>query len=77
MAFSGKDILANLSDAKMYRYQINFTQALSKSNGVIAMLLHDSKKARQLTANLHYHFQRSVEPILLGRKYPRKHKAKP
>lgn len=78
MAFPVKDVLDNLSDAKMYRYQINFTQALSKSKGVIALLFHDSnKKIRQLIADLQYIFQRTVEPIRPGRKYPRKHKSKP
>ena len=77
MAFPVKDVVDNFNDAKMYRYQINFTQALSKSKGVIALLFHDSnKKIRQLITDLQYIFQRTVEPIRPGRKYPRKHKAK-
>ena len=78
MAFPVKDVLDNLNDTKMYRYQINFTQALSKSKGVVALLLHDlSRKIRRLIADLQYIFQRTVEPIRPGRKYPRKHKAMP
>ena len=41
VAFPVKDELDNINNANMYRYQINFTQALSKSKGVIALLFHD------------------------------------
>jgi hypothetical protein len=44
MAFHVKDALDKADDNKMYQYQINFTQALSKSKGVIALLFHDSNK---------------------------------
>ena len=78
LAFPVKDVLDNLNDTRMHRYQINFTQALSKSKGVIALLLHDSnRKIRRLIADLQHIFQRTVEPIRPGRKYPRKHKAMP
>ena len=78
MAFPVKDVLDNLNNTKMYRYQINFTQAISKSKGVIALLFHDSNnKVRRLIADLQYIFQRTIEPIRPGRTYPRKHKAKP
>jgi hypothetical protein len=61
-----------------HRYQINFTQALSKSKGVIALLFLDTERLiKRLIADLQYIFQRTVEPIRPGRKYPRKHKAKP
>lgn len=78
MAFHIKDRLNSDSELKKYQYQINFTQAFSKSKGVIALLFHDSfKKIKRLIADLQYIFQRTVEPIRPGRKYPRKHKAKP
>lgn len=78
MAFPIKDSLNSDSETKKHRYQINFTQAFSKSKGVIALLFHDSfRKIKRLIANLQYIFQRTVEPIRPGRKYPRKHKAKP
>ncbi len=78
MAFPIKDRLNNDSETKKHRYQINFTQAFSKSKGVIALLFHDSfRKSKRLIADLQYIFQRTVEPIRPGRKYPRKHKAKP
>ena len=78
MAFPIKDSLNSDSETKKHRYQINFTQAFSKSKGVIALLFHDSfRKSKRLIVDLQYIFQRTVEPIRPGRKYPRKHKAKP
>ncbi len=77
MAFPLKDSLKNDSGDKKYVYQINFTQALSKSKGVIALLFYETgNKIRQLIADLQNIFQRTVEPIRPGRKYPRNHKAK-
>jgi len=78
MAFPVQDRLANDSRIRKYQYQVNFTQALSKSKGVIALLFHDTtRRIRRLILDLQDIFQRTVEPIRPGRKYPRKHKAKP
>jgi hypothetical protein len=78
MAFPIKDAIDQDSQNKQYQYQINFTQALSKSKGVIVLLFHDTeKKIRRLIIDLQEIFQRTVEPIRPGRKYPRNHKAKP
>jgi hypothetical protein len=61
-----------------YVYHINFTQALSKSKAVIALLFHETiSKVVQLIADLQNIFQKTVEPIRPGRKYPRNHKASP
>ena len=61
-----------------HRYQVNFTQAISKSKGVIALLFLDaSRKIKRLIADLQYIFQRTVESVRPGRKYPRNHKVKP
>ena len=77
MAFPINDRLVNDSSTRTYKYQINFTQAFSKSKGVIALLLHDtSRQIRRLVADLQSIFQRTVEPIRPGRKYPRNHKTK-
>jgi hypothetical protein len=58
-----------------YVYHINFTQALSKSKGVIALLFNETiARVAQLIADLQNVFQRTVEPIRPGRKYPRRHK---
>ena len=59
-------------------YQINFTQALSKSKGAVALLLRGSgRQIRRLIDDLQTIFQRTIEPIRPGRKYPRKHKIRP
>jgi hypothetical protein len=63
------------SESRKFVYQINFTQALSKTKGVFALLLLRTKsKNMQLVADLFSIFQRTIEPIRPGRKYPRKHK---
>jgi hypothetical protein len=78
MAFSVQNCLDEDTSVTQYRYQINFTQAFSKSKGVMALLFHDTvRRIRRLIADLQYIFQRTVEPVRPGRKYPRNHKAKP
>lgn len=78
MAFPVQDRIDDDIAQRKYRYQINFTQALSKSKGVIALLFLDTNRwIKRLIADLQYIFQRTREPIRPGRKYPRKHKAKP
>ena len=44
MAFPVQDRMDDDTSFRKYRYQINFTQALSKSKGVIALLFHDTAK---------------------------------
>ena len=78
MAFHVQDRIDDEIVHTKHRYQINFTQALSKSKGVIALLFLDANRLiKRLIADLQYIFQRTVEPIRPGRKYPRNHKAKP
>ncbi|BBO67974.1 hypothetical protein DSCA_19040 [Desulfosarcina alkanivorans] len=78
MAFPVQDRLDKNNSFRKYRYQINFTQAFSKSKGVIALLFHDTtKQISRLIADLQHIFQRTIEPVRPGRKYPRNHKAKP
>jgi hypothetical protein len=77
MAFPVQDRIDDEGDPGKYQYQINFTQALSKSKGVIALLFLDTTRLiKRLIADLQYIFQRTVEPIRPGRKYPRNHKSK-
>jgi hypothetical protein len=76
MAFPANNALHRQHDCRKYDYQINFTQAISKSKGVIALLFHETaSKIVQLIAGLQDIFQRTIEPIRPGRKYPRNHKA--
>ena len=78
MAFPVQDHLDEDTTLKKHRYQINFTQAFSKSKGVIALLLNETtRRIRRLIADLQEIFKRTVEPIRPGRKYPRNHKARP
>jgi hypothetical protein len=77
MAFSVQDRIDQDTCEKKHRYQINFTQAFSKSKGVIALLFHDaSSRIMHLIVDLQSIFQRTVEPVRPGRKYPRNHKAR-
>jgi hypothetical protein len=77
MAFPVQEHLHNDGRILKYQYQINLTQALSKSKGVMALLFHDtSRQIRSLISDLQNIFQRTLEPIRPGRKYPRNHKAK-
>ena len=76
LAFAGNNALHQQHEWGKYDYQINFTQALSKSKGVIGLLFHETgSKIVQLIAGLQDIFQRTIEPIRPGRKYPRNHKA--
>ena len=76
MAFPGNNVLRQQHECRKYDYQINFTQAISKSKGVIALLFHETaSKIVQLIVALQDIFQRTIEPIRPGRKYPRNHKA--
>ena len=71
----GNEALKKNRKSRKLVYQINFTQALSKSKGVFALLFHETKsKIMQLVADLLNIFQRTIEPVRPGRKYPRKHK---
>jgi hypothetical protein len=75
MAFPANNALRRKSKSRKYDYQINFTQALSKSKGVIGLLFHETvSKILHLIAELQNIFQRTIEPIRPGRKYPRNHK---
>jgi hypothetical protein len=75
MAFPGNNALRHQHESRKYDYQINFTQAISKTKGVIALLFHETaSKTLQLVARLQDIFQRTIEPIRPGRKYPRNHK---
>jgi hypothetical protein len=78
MAFPVQNRMDDAVSSKAYQYRINFTQAFSKSKGVIALLFTDTgKRIARLLDDLQHIFQRTVEPIRPGRKYPRMHKAKP
>jgi hypothetical protein len=75
MALPVNDQLKDNLENRKYVHHINFTQALSKSKGVIALLFHESlRKIVRLITDLQTIFQRTIEPIRPGRKYPRNHR---
>ena len=75
MACHSNAALKKDSEYKKYVYQINFTQALSKSKTVLVLLFQESKsKILRLVADLLAIFQGTTEPIRPGRKFPRNHK---
>jgi len=74
LALPVNDILANSMTSRKYDYQINFTQAISKSKDVIALLFQQTtSKLIQLIESLQDIFLKTIEPIRPGRKYPRRH----
>ncbi len=74
LALPVNDILANSMTSRRYDYQINFTQAISKSKDVIALLFQETtSKLIQLIESLQDIFLKTIEPIRPGRKYPRPH----
>jgi hypothetical protein len=78
LAIPARKALENDIGTRKHTYQINFTHALSQSKGVIALMFHKSQSAvNRMIADLCELFQRTIEPIRPGRKYPRCHKVKP
>jgi len=75
IAFPTRDSINQVSAKRKYDYQINFTQALSKTKDVIVLLFQKTKtKITRLISQLHNIFIRTTEPIRPGRKFPRNHK---
>ena len=75
LSFPTRQIIYQTNQDKKYEYQINFTQALSKSKGVLVLLFnHSVIKMISLISDLHDIFIKTIEPIRPGRKYPRNHK---
>lgn len=73
VALPVNDALSNSMTSKKYDNQINFTQAISKSKDVIALLFQQtSSKLIQLIESLQDIFLKTIEPIRPGRKYPRR-----
>jgi hypothetical protein len=72
------DVLANSTANRKYDYQINFTQAISKSKDVIVLLFQQTtSKLTQLIESLQDIFLKTIEPIRPGREYPRRRTISP
>jgi len=75
LAFPTQEEIKQNYAHREHDYQINFTQALSKTKDVFVLLFQSVKKqVIQLISELHDIFTQTVEPIRTGRKYPRNHK---
>ena len=74
LALPVNDALSNSMTSRKYDYQINFTQAISKSKDVIALLFQQTtSKLIELLESLQDIFLKTIEPIRPGRLYPRQH----
>ena len=75
ISFPTREPISQANANKKYDYQINFTQALSKTKDVIVLLFQRTKeKISRLIYDLHEIFIQTTEPIRPGRQFPRKHK---
>jgi hypothetical protein len=78
LALPVQEVIAVDVHDRKYSYQINFTQALSRSKGAVALLLYESgRQVKRRIEDLQTIFQRTVGPVRRGRKYHRNHEAKP
>ncbi|MDO8785818.1 MAG: IS4 family transposase [Syntrophales bacterium] len=75
LAHPTRQTIEQNSEHKAHSYQINFTQALSKMKDTVVLLFTRSMDTvNKLVTSLHDVFIKTVEPIRLNRKFPRKHK---
>lgn len=65
-----QDDLEQQENNRKHRYQVNWTQAISKCKDTI-VLLFKTKCLTELIEMLHDIFRKSTEPIRPGREYPR------
>ena len=71
------DEVKKISERRIYDYQINFTQALSKMKNTIVLLFNRSfEKAKIIVSKLQKIFAQTIEPVRTGRKNQRKHRVK-
>ena len=76
LAFSTREIIEQNSKTCKHLRQINFAQALSKVKDVIVLLFIRVKNSvSDIISDLHEIFFRTIEPIRLGRQFPRNHKS--
>jgi hypothetical protein len=70
-----QEVVRQESEEKQYEYQINMTQAFSKSKDTLMLLFsRPYDVVVQLIRDLHALFRSAIEPIRPGRKFARKHK---
>jgi hypothetical protein len=70
-----QDFVKNATKANTYQYQLNMTEAISKSKDTLFLLFERPRTMiSQLIQQLHRVFVDSTEPIRPGRKFERNHK---
>jgi hypothetical protein len=75
LTFSAQDVVDVQSKGKIHEYQINFTQALSKSKDTVILLFERScETTLEIIKGLHENFIINPEPVRPGRKFKRVHK---
>lgn len=75
LASPAQEIVEHQSDEKKHEYQINMTQAFSKSKDTLFLLFERPREiVLQLIQSIHTVFIAATEPIRPGRKFKRSHK---
>jgi hypothetical protein len=75
LASPTQNAIRNTRDEKMHEYQLNMTQAISKSKDTIFLLFERPREMIvQLIQQIHAVFIAATEPIRPGRKFKRNHK---
>lgn len=75
LAFQNRTPIAQATTHRKHDYKTNFTQAISKSKHVIALLFYETEsKVRVLIEQLLQALMRIIEPVRHNRNNPRNHK---
>lgn len=75
LASPAQNAVENQKNEKKHEYQLNMTQAISKSKDTLFLLFERPRSIMmQLLWDLHALFMAATEPIRPGRKFKRKHK---
>jgi hypothetical protein len=75
LASPAQDAIEKEENEKKHEYQLNMTQAISKSKDTLFLFfVRPIKTITQLLQQLHELFMAATEPIRPGRKFKRKHK---
>jgi len=75
LAFPTRQRIEQKNENKLYPYQLNFTQAVSKMKDTIVLLFNRPLDVvKNLLSDLHDLFVITTEPVRANRKFPRNHK---
>ncbi len=72
LAFPTQPIIDQNTESRKHKYKPNFAQSLSKIKDVLPLLfIRTEEKIRALISGIHAIFIQTIEPVRLGRRYPR------